>query len=263
MGQDCAIRFCDNQKIENYTLTSEDVNYPFTNALSTVRSKLYKTTSNTNQSIIVDLGFADEITAFGIFGALGKPLGITEFGTITLSANNINEFTTPPFQVTVDQNDQQAVWFSDGIEDTTYRYWEILIDDPGNPDFINFGYIYLGDYTAPILRNINQGFGWSTIDRTSVVKSLNGTAYFDVRTKYDIFDAMTLGLMVESDRLIMQRLYDRLGISSPVMVSIDPTGVITSDLNQLTRLARFSSSFRANHRVFEYFDVSFTLEEVI
>lgn len=262
---DCALRFCDNQKIEtgNVTVSTVDASFPFANALSTVRSLKYKTTSNDDQTITIDLGFPDEITAFGIFGPLGEALGITEFATITISANNINDFTSPPLTVTVDQNDQQAVRFFDDVTDTTYRYWQVYIDDPGNPDFINFGYIYLGDYTAPVLRNINIGFQWNTVDPTTTQKSLNGTAYFDKRTKFDTLGGLTLGLMVESDRITMQRLYDRLGVSTPVMVSIDPTSKITTDLNELTRLARFSSGFTARHRVFEYFDVSFTLEETI
>ena len=259
----CAIRFCDNQKIETYTITSEDSSYPFTNALSTVRSLVYKTTSNTNQAITVDMGYPDKITAFGLFGPLNQALGITEFGTITLSANNINDFTSPPFQVTVNQNDQQAIWFADSTTDTNYRFWQVLINDPGNPDFISFGYIYLGDYTAPILRNVNRGFNWTTIDPTTTAKSVNGTPCFDVKNKFDTFGGLELGFMTTDDRKTMQDLYDRIGQYTPVIVSIDPTSKITTDLNELTRLARFSSQFSATHAVFEYFNVSFSLEEVI
>ena len=262
---DCAIRFCDNQKIQtaNVILSSEDANFPFENALSTIRSSLYKTTSNDEQTILIDLGFADSINSFGIFGPLGEELGITEFATIRLRANNINDFTNPPLDIVVDQNDQQAVRFLDDIEDTTYRFWQVFIDDPGNPDFISFGYIYLGDYTAPVIRQINRGFSWQTRDTSRVQKSLNGTPYFDVQEKFDSWGGLRLGLMLQDDRLIMQRLFDRVGITTPMMVSIDPKLTVTNDLSQLTRLARFSSQFQTTHRVFEYFDVSFTLEEVI
>lgn len=258
----CAIRFCDNQKIVNYTVASEDGSYPFINALNTVRSKIYKSTDKTFE-LIVDLTFPDEIRAFGIFGPLGQALGITEFATITIEANNVNDFTSPPLSVSADQNDQQVMRFFDDIEDTTYRFWKISIDDPGNPDVVSFGYIYLGDYTAPTMHNIDRGFDWVTVDPSTTQKSLNGTPYFDIRTKYDTFGGLNIAFLLEDDRKTMQQLYDRLGTYTPVIVSIDPSSNVTSDINQLTRLARFTSPFRVSHQVFEYFNVSFTLEEVI
>lgn len=265
MAETCNIRFCDNQKIEsaNYTVTNEDASFLFSNAIDTVRSKIFKATNNNDWRLVVDLGFPDTVNSLHIFGPLGDALGITREATIRIEADNVNAWTSPDFSETITiSNDNQIVHFLATLN-LTYRFWSVYIDDPTNPDFINFGYIYLGDYTNPEFRTITRGFKWTHVDETTVQKSLNGTPYFNELTRYDFFSGLNLGFVLNADRSLLEELYQRVGKFTPMPISIDPETKTASDINKLTRFARFATSLEMTHQVFEYFEMSFDLEEVI
>ena len=88
------IRFCDNNMIstDNATASTASSTYPFANAFTQIRSQTYRPTSNSSQTITIDLGTPYEVTFFGIFGKIDEDLGITSEADITLEGNNINDF---------------------------------------------------------------------------------------------------------------------------------------------------------------------------
>lgn len=261
MTTNCNVRFLDNNKLSfGYTVTNEDGSFPLTNALSDIRSKLFKTTTTTTR-IVIDLGFPDQIRAVSLFAPLGESLGITREATVKFQADNVLDWTAPEVDVTIPvTSDDRLVYFTD----VYYRYVSLLIEDPTNPSgIINFADIFIGDYTTTTLRNVERGFGWTSIDPTTVQKSLNGTPYFDIQTQYD-----TLGLayayVTAEDRKTLENLYQRSGRYTWMPISIDPEEKIGSDdKNILTKLARFEGDFSRAHQVFEYYNIAIALEEVI
>ena len=264
----CNVRWMDNQKIEaaNYTVTNEDSSFPFANAIGNIRSKAFRSTSNTAWRLTIDLGFQDNVNVFTLFAPLGEALGITREATIRLEADNVNVWTSPELSIELSlTSDDKLVYYPDDSLELNYRFWSVYIDDPANPNaYISFADIFLGNYTTTTLRNINRGFGWVSVDPSNVRKSIDGTAYFETKTKYDTIGGMQYALVTEADRLILEDLYNRLGKTNWLPVSLDPEDKISSDsLNDMTKLARISGNFTRTHRVFEYFDIAIALEEVI
>ena len=265
----CNLRFMDNQKIDstNVTVTNENSTYPFSNALDfKVRSKIFKSTSNSAWRMTVDLLWSDQVTALCLFAPLGETLGITREATIKLQADNVNDFTSPELDITLSlTSDDKLIHFIDpDVLDVNYRYWSLYIDDPTNPDFISFGICYLGDYTTTQLRNISNGFTWVHRDPTTVQRSINGTTYFDERTAYDTFDGIQYGYVENADRETLEQLYSRNRTFTKMPISLDPDGVtVGNDINTLTRFARFSSPLTVPHRIAGYYNVQFSLEECI
>jgi hypothetical protein len=251
----------DNNKIEtgNYTVTNEDGSYPLTNALSDIRSEVFRT-STTSTRITIDLGFPDNIKAFTLFAPLGETLGISKEATIKFQADNVSVWTSPEVDETLTlSSDDKLIYFTD----VTYRFISIYIDDPTNPNgIVSFADIYVGDYTTTTLRNIAPKFSWNQVDKTKVSKSIDGTPYFSNLTKYDTFTSLNYTLMNEADRTQAQNLFLRVGISNWMPICIDPGSYITSSVNELTRLARFTK-FSSKHVSKDRFTVSFSLEEVI
>jgi len=257
----CRMRFGDNQKIENYTISSESTSQPFTNALDTRRSKIYDADAKQIR-LTLDVDFPDLINSLSIFGPLGEQLGISREAEVRLQADNVNDRADPELNILIDvTSDQQLIHFID--TENYYRFWSLFIDDPTREDNINFGYIYIGDYTTTEFRNVANPFKWVHNDPTKVQKSLNGTPYFDVLTQFDQFNALKYDLANDEDRRILDDLYLRTGKYSPMPVSIDPQTEITSDINDLTRLARFSSNMSIDHQVLDRYAVTFSMEEVI
>ena len=263
----CNIRFMDNQKIVDgvYTITNEDVTYPFSNALGQIRSRIFKSTGNTAWRLTLDLSFQDKITALCLFAPLGQTLGITREATIRLQADNVADWSSPELSIDLSlSSDDRLVHFLDPDTVESYRFWSLYIDDPANPDVISFAHIYMGDYTTTEFRNVSNGFKWSTKDPSTSSKSINGTAYFDIKTKYDSFDGLQFGYCLDGDRQILEGLYERNGIHTFMPISIDPTGAtVSGDIEKLTRLARFTGQLVRDHQIAEYYSLGISLEEVI
>jgi len=256
----CNIRFMDNRKMDSYTVTNENGSFPLTNAMSSIRSEIFKTTT-TSTRITIDLGFPDNITALTLFAPLGEKLGITKEATIKFQADNVLDWTSPEVDETITlDNDDRLIY----LTDINYRFVSLYIDDPTNPDgIISFADIYMGDHTTTTFRNVAPKFSWNHNDKTKVSKSLDGTTYFSTRKKYDSFDGLNFGLVEDTDRRIIEQLFNRVGISEWMPIAIDPGTYTTSSINDLTRLARFSKSLSARHVAFDRFNMNFALEEVI
>jgi hypothetical protein len=250
----------DNRKMDGYTVTNEDSSFPLSNAVSQIRSDIFKTTT-TSTRITLDLGFPDKISAVTLFAPLGEKLGISKEATIKLQADNVLDWSSPQVDETIElTSDDRLVYFTD-IE---YRFISLYIDDPTNPEgIISFGDIYIGDYTTTTIRNVAPGFTWQHVDKTKVSKSLDGTPYFNTRTKYDTFGGLKLSLVNDADRRIIEDLYNRIGISTWMPIAIDPGSFTTSSINDLTRLARFSRSLNVKHVSKDRYTMTFSLEEVI
>lgn len=262
----CNIRFMDNQKISSYTVTDEEALYPFENALNfDVRSKIFKANDNSDWRLVADLGFPDQVTALCLFAPLGEVLGITREATIKLQADNIADWSSPDYEQTLTlTSDEQLIFFIDQDDAKTYRYWSLYIDDPTNPDKISFGICYMGDYTTTQFRNISNGFSWALNDPSTVSKSINGTAYFDVKTRFDSFQGLQMGYVQNNDRQTIERLFQRVGTFTKMPISLDPEGkTVGENVNTLTRFARFSAPLSRQHAIYDYYGMSFSLEECI
>ena len=250
----------DNRKMDNYTITNEDGDFPLSNALSQIRSDIFKTTT-TSTRITLDLLFPDKISAVTLFAPLGEKLGISKEATIKLQADNVLDWSSPEVDETLElTSDDRLVYFTD----LNYRFVSLLIDDPTNPSgIISFADLYIGDYTTTTYRNIAPGFTWRHNDKTKVSKSLEGTPYFNDRIKYDTFTGLKLELLDGSDRTIIDDLYLRSGISTFMPIALDPGVYGSKSVEELTRLARFSTSLNVKHVARDRYTTNFSLEEVI
>ena len=170
------VRFFDNQHItvSNTTVSSTASGYPFSNAIDTIRSKLWRPTSN-SWSLEWDFGFPAPISFVGIAGKLGDIFTISEDSTITIKAENIApSWTSPALEETITPSDFGAF---KQLDNSTggYRYWRLDVSDTSNPVRNEVGYIYLGDHTQIEERDINRGYAMRQIDPSIIARSIDGT----------------------------------------------------------------------------------------
>lgn len=263
MVANCNMRWMDNNKIDgNYTVNNEDVSFPFTNALSDIRSEVFRT-DDTSTRITIDLGFPDSVNALTLFAPLGEALGISKEAVIKFQADNVNDWVSPEYDQTIQlSSDDRLVFFPE--ETLYYRFVSLEISDPTNTNgYISFADIFIGDYTTTEFRNLSNGFSWVQNNKTRVSKSLDGTAYFSQRPRYDSFKGIDFQLANASDRQTIQNLFARYGVDTWMPIAIDPGSYASNDLNEMTRLARFSRAVDADHVSRDRFSIAFDLEEVI
>jgi hypothetical protein len=252
----------DNQFLDEslMTVSSVDSSYPVSNMLDPVRSRVFKPTTNTF-TIEVDLQYNANINFIGVVGPLSRSFGISEVATITLEANNIDDFTLPPFSQTLTPTTSGILTFLDG--DTAYRYWKLSIDDSTNPVDVEIGYLYLGDLTQLTDRTVNKGFTAGVVDPTKSATSMNGTLFFDEKQKYHRFNGLGLGYLSGDDRKTIEDLYYRIGKGNPFFISIDPNLKISDEQAELTKLVVFENAPGVAHKFDNKYSLSFSLREVV
>jgi len=256
------ICFADNQFLEAsmMTVSSEDSDYPIENILDPIRSRLFKPLSNTF-NIVIDLGVNASVGFIGIVGPLSAYFGISDAATITIEANNINDFVSPPFTTTATPELTGVFKFVDGAND--YRYWKVSIDDNTNPTIMELGYLYFGDYLQLESRTLSKGFSSGVVDPTKQVTSMSGALYYDEKQKYHRFNGLSLGYIPAADRRLLEKMYYDNGKSTPMFVSIDPNLKISEEYGELTKLMVFENAPSVNHHFDDVYSVGFSLRESV
>ena len=216
--------------------------------------------------VIFDFGYNHPINFCALVGELDQVFGMTDQATVKIQANNLNRWSSPPLDITVEPSVGGILRFLDDIADTSFRFWRIFFEDklnPSGPNATSVGYIYLGDYVNIENRNINRGFQKEFVDPSKQTVSENGAIYFDEKTKYAKFSNMSLQYIEKNDRDVMEQLFFDLGTTTPFFISIDPTLDISNDLYDLTKYVIFDEQPKFRHIIRDLFSMSLSFREVL
>lgn len=221
--------------------------------------------SMTSEVINIDFGYNALCRFFAIISPLSAPYPLSSSSVVTLKANNINDFTSPPFSVTISRCDGGHIRSFDEYTDNelSYRYWQIEINDKLNITLPSISYIYLGDYVTVSSGNINNGFTLKLVDPSIVDVSESGVKYFDVKPKYYQINNCTVGFLESADRENLMQFFSDVGISTPFFISLDPQLVGSSTVDQLTKFVMFDDTPDFKHIAKDVYTMSFSLSEVV
>jgi len=221
---------------------------------------------HTSETITWDLLSQREVNFFGGVGPRDEIFSISEASNITLKANNINDFTAPPLSRTIDRKADGLFTFLDDLDDTSYRYWQLEIEDKQNllgVAGIQLGTAYLGDYITLTQRNVTSGFGKQWVDPSEVVVAESGAKFFRERQKFLRFSSLGIPFLNATDRATLEQFIFDKGIHGEFFISLDPTLFVSTELTELTRYVRFSSAPTLQHNKADVYSLQFAVEEII
>ena len=218
------------------------------------------------ESVVYDLGYNAPIEFFGVISPLDEEFSIGDSATIKIQANNLNDFSSPPLDITLSRTSEGIFYFFDSIADSGYRFWRFYFEDKfnvnGNEGF-SLSYIYLGDYTTLTTTNIQVGINKTINDPSLRTESEAGAIYFDRKTKYTIINSSSIALLTTSERNTLEQLFFDFGTTTPFFLSIDPRSCITDTLPDLTKYVIFESPPVFSHIKAQYFNMSLSFREVL
>ena len=223
--------------------------------------------NHTYNAIKIDLIKSENPTFLGAIWPINEASGLSENAVIELRANNVDDMENADLVVSLEVSENGLFNFMDLAKaDNDYRYWELRIDDKANFNYYSdfrLSYLYLGDHFAFSTTNIAQGFNMELVDPTIRQDSEGGQAYYLLKNKYWKFDALQTQLIQKADRDEFQQLFFDLGIATPFFISIDPSTSLTNKLDDLTKFATIDQSPKFSHVFLEYFNMSFSMREVV
>jgi hypothetical protein len=193
------------------TASSENAQFPTLNLKDQRRSKVYRSTSNTD-SLIFDFQETSEIN--GIFIVADKRAG---FGvsTIIVDFNATSNFTTPAYSVTLPFSPKLGIGHV-SFDTIEYRFARVRMTS--TLGYCEISKMFIGK-AIPLTRTIN--FGWTIKDEDLSIKTRNryGQQFTDI-----IGRQKNIGFAIRNadkvDLELINTLLDRVGESKPFYITI-------------------------------------------
>jgi len=229
--------------------SSQAVNYPAINAISTSPTQKWRTTGKTSEYISIDFGIADIITAIGIFGS-----NLTDNAQITLYLSDNSDFSGAT-QISLTGSQVKDKMYNLGANYTN-RYAKIAIADTGNSaDYLEIGTIWLAGKDLEL-------------QPTEFSEKVNIKDIYD--TSYNIVGfylsrpslrnwSLTARITSSDDVTMLQKIITENTTSVPFYIESDDDSQIVG--HPITTFTRFSETPEINYVYVNYWTVSADLIE--
>lgn len=211
--------------------------------------------------IFLDLKYHHTINCVAIFAPINETLKLSPSATVKIQGNNINDWTSPTTSVDLKISESGAFAFPD----ESHRYWRLSIKDrenTGGTDALSIGYLSISSSVDLVNSSIAQGFNYNYVDNSIEMSSDFGSKYYDLRQKYFELSGQVQASFGNERRELEQFFYST-GRSDIFVISIDPQLKIFAEHGEVTKLVRFSEMPSLQNIVRDYFNVSFSVVEVV
>ena len=226
------------------------------NVVDDLVGKPWRSTGDTSEQLVFDLGSAKQIKAIGI-----HVFNLTSAATVKVQANATNSWGSPTLDDTVamvtdaDSNVlERLVWTGN----QTLRYWRIDIADAANPDgYIQIGRVIGGDYWTPTI-NYANGFRPVMVDPSEGTPKPGRQSFWRQRKRFRR-TGVTFPEIDRTDYEKWQAVFTKIGNSKPLLLMLDPTDYLTKD----SMYCYLKTPLSMAHRLLgNYTNLTLTFEEV-
>lgn len=206
------------------TASSEDVNFPASNLKNPLRSKRWRSTGDTSESVVFDLITTESIDSVVLMWPKEDGIRLSGSAVITVQANATNVWTSPAVSqtLTIDNTYVMSSYFWSSAQN--YRYWRVVIADPDNANgFVELGVCWLGKSIS--IENAQNGFQYILNDLSQTTTTAFGHTYVD---QYPLQAQLnfTYQYLAYTDVQTLENAYRQNRSISPVMVVVDADGVV-------------------------------------
>lgn len=215
------------------------------------------------EEITVDFGYQAPIGFIAMISDLAEEVRIPEGATITIMANTVNSFVTPPLSQTIPWYKTGCFKFIDDVADSAWRYVKIRIECPSGPFIPEIGYLYIGDYQTSGVRNIGTGFGLDFEDASNLSSSDEGQIYGNSKTPVRAYSSLEIGLARPAQAAFLKQAYAYKQKLIPFFVALDPKVYLSDSFDEHLSYVRFTASPRYVHILRNIFQLSFELKEAL
>lgn len=213
----------------------------------------------------VDMGAISQVDFIGVISPLGSVFPISKNAVIKIQANNMDDFTAPPLDITLTTLPGGIMRYFDDIADSNFRFWRFSYvdrEDPEGPESVSLAQFYLGTFTTIENRNVVRGFGKELVDPSDTEESESGALYFDKKTTYIRMKSLAIQHLDRSDKDALNQMYFNLGKTTPFYISLDPKLELTDSLDELTKYVTFEG-LETQHVANDIFTMNFQVREAI
>ena len=208
MANECFKIYSENL-VDQATIvaSSENALFPVSNLQDPRRSKVYRSTSNSD-NIVLDFQESSEVN--GIFVMANKRDG---FGvsTVTMEFNGTDLWTSPAYSISIPLSIKHGIGYVELPATISYRFARIVLTS--SLGYCELSKVFIGKDIG-LTRSI--GFGWTIKDEELSQKQKNryGQTFVDVILRQKVI-GFALRNMQKEDLAIINDMLDRIGETKP------------------------------------------------
>jgi hypothetical protein len=218
--------FLYNNLIKTAVLTPSTVSaqYPVANLVDDRRTKVYRSTSNSD-NIEIDLGSAQDINAFSIVHN-GTAFGVS---TVTIELNSTNVWTSPAVSQVITLDTTHGFGYHIFNIDQNYRYARIVLTS--SLAYCEVSKIFLGKYASIGELTFEYPIKYKQNNNSSVTKNRLGQRFIDlINTQKEI--SGSISTMTKEEVAPLLSMLDFTSFTLPIWL-IFPEGNITTDNDRI------------------------------
>lgn len=210
--------------LDDATLTesSEDGNYPAEYVQDQDLAATWRTTGDTSENIVIDLGAAASVDCAAIFGH-----NLTASATIKIQGHTADSWASPDVDETITAATYGLMHF---FTSASKRYWRFTFADASNPDgYIEIGRLMVGA-NLTITKSFTRSFTEKNVDTSEryfaqggQVRGVKGYR----RREYSLSFPYWTSSMLDDIKTMIDTVYK----SMPIAVALDEDNM--DDLNPL------------------------------
>lgn len=208
------MRIAYDNEVDNMSLTpaTEDANYPVENIQDIRLSKVYRSTDDADETIVMDAGAGNTINPTVLLIAAHN---ITDAATISIQGNATDSWGSPTVDESVTHDAGVIVHTFTG---SALRYWRLYVDDDANPDtYIEIGRVFLGTYLQ--MPNVAPGIEFPRQSTTQRSFSLSGQIYANRGIDY-LAPGFEVPVISDAERQAIDTMWLDVGNHKPVFLTV-------------------------------------------
>jgi hypothetical protein len=236
------------------TASTENASFPVENIQDYRRSKVFRSTSNSD-NIVLDFGSASDVNTFFIVPDKRNGFGVA---TITLEFNSSDSWGAPAATETITFSETHDLGFKEFTATHSYRYCRIVLTS-------TLGYCEIANIFLGVKNNVVRGikFGWSYKDAEIVNQKANryGQIFSDIISRQKQISC-SIQYMDKDNLDEFFKAYDLCGESKPFFIRIG-CDEMSNDYRRFSGMVFFKDVPSVVNNNFNKYSVSMQLAEAM
>lgn len=250
-----------SQPTTDIYVDSENALFPKENIKVPSTTDVFRTETGTlSTNIIFDFQTAEPVDTIIILGHHFDWLKVT---SVSVQANFIDSWTSPPFSTTVDLNYEFNIGYKTLLTDKSYRYWRFQVANTAN--YVEIANIFIGKSKQLVNNDIVLGWTWTEDDRSTKRKNDYGIEFIDdIPGLQKSLTGANLELLNKDNIDTLKEIWVHNRLTKPLCLILDENEAISNDKETFFIYGRLSRPlFSLKNNNYALYDGTISIIEVV
>lgn len=244
-----------DQETTDIIASSENAFFPASNIADARSTKVYRSATGTlTANVVFDFKTTEEVDFLAVRPNLETGFGF--IGDLTIEANFVNEWSSPPYSTTLSVNSEHGLGSKLLDSDESYRFWRV--SGTGSSYFEISG-MYIGKAFVPG-KNVSMQWSYQNVDLSKRSENVEGQVFID---KYGSRKEIqqSIKLLTKEEMALIDASLNYIGENKPFWMVMDDLELFSMDKERFAGVFYLSNTPRFTNIAFGLYNTSLTMRE--